>query len=126
MLLVAAIVLLVLMGIFGMVYARAAKERLCRRGSEQLAGVWDGQRKEAIRKAFAGTQVAYWKDTWERVDKRFSDFSDNWVTAYQDACQATHVRGEQSGELLDLRMLCLKRKRSELNARHLSIIMCLA
>lgn len=32
---------------------------------------------------------------------------------HTEACQATHLRGEQSPALLDLRMACLQRRRTE-------------
>ena len=31
-----------------------------------------------------------------------------WTSTYTDACEATAVRGEQSAEVLDLRMSCLQ------------------
>ena len=38
------------------------------------------------------------------------------TAARGEACEATLVRGEQSPELMDLRMLCLDRRRGELRA----------
>ena len=35
---------------------------------------------------------------------------------YRDACEATHVRGEQSNEVLDLRMGCLNERLVEFRA----------
>ncbi|HEU5056561.1 MAG TPA: tetratricopeptide repeat protein, partial [Kofleriaceae bacterium] len=39
-----------------------------------------------------------------------------WVARHRAVCQATHVRGEQSPALLDLRMRCLDRRLAELDA----------
>jgi tRNA A-37 threonylcarbamoyl transferase component Bud32/tetratricopeptide (TPR) repeat protein len=38
---------------------------------------------------------------------RLSHFRGEWISAYEDACVATRVRGDQSEELLDRRMSCL-------------------
>ena len=43
---------------------------------------------------------------------------------YTDACEATHVRGEQSAEVLDLRMACLNERLG--NARALSDVFATA
>src|SRR5262249_38094011 len=39
-----------------------------------------------------------------------------WAGAHDETCRATRVRGEQSERLLDLRMRCLDRRRTELAA----------
>jgi tetratricopeptide (TPR) repeat protein len=36
-----------------------------------------------------------------------------WAAAHDETCRATHVRGDQSALLLDLRMRCLERRRAE-------------
>src|SRR6185436_12478703 len=40
----------------------------------------------------------------------------SWLAMYRDACEATHARGEQSGQTLDLRMTCLDERRTALSA----------
>ena len=35
---------------------------------------------------------------------------------HRDACEATHLRGEQSAEVLDLRMVCLQERFNEVRA----------
>ena len=39
-----------------------------------------------------------------------------WTDMYRDACEATHVRREQSVEVLDLRMTCLSQNLDEVHA----------
>ncbi|MBL4689510.1 MAG: tetratricopeptide repeat protein, partial [Nannocystaceae bacterium] len=43
-------------------------------------------------------------------------FVGEWVDGHTDACVATNIRGEQSSELMDRRMLCLDRARREFEA----------
>ena len=48
--------------------------------------------------------------------RRLDEDMSAWVETYQDACEATRVRGEQSDELLDLRMSCLQDHLHEVQA----------
>jgi len=45
--------------------------------------------------------------TWERVSELLDRHATKWLGMYRDACEATHIRGEQSEDVLDLRMACL-------------------
>jgi hypothetical protein len=86
-------------------------ERMCHGGPDKLAGIWEldgsGQRRTAVHGAFLGTGSALAEETWPRVSSLLDDYSRRWTGAYADACEATHVRGDQSAEVLDLRMSCL-------------------
>jgi tetratricopeptide (TPR) repeat protein len=50
------------------------------------------------------------------VSTLLDDYSRRWTGMYRDACEATHVRGDQSAEVLDLRMTCLEGPRSAMRA----------
>lgn len=89
---------------------------LCQGGAGQIAGVWDGGRAEAVRRAFAATRKPYAADAFARVKSILDQFSSTWVRMYGDACEATHLRGEQSTAVLDLRMGCLKARSGDLRA----------
>jgi len=88
----------------------------CKLSEQHLAGVWDADRKAAVRETFLATGRPYAADVYERVAKRLDDYVAAWVAKRTDACEATHVRGEQSGEFLDLRMRCLDRRLGEASA----------
>ena len=90
---------------------------------QRLAGIWEpgttpSQRKTAIRGAFAGTGKSYAGQAYASVARLFDQYVERWTGMYTDACEATHVRGEQSAEVLDLRMACLSERLG--NARALS------
>jgi serine/threonine-protein kinase len=89
---------------------------LCRGAAQQLAGIWDGPRSEAVRRAFAGSGKGYAAEAFARVRAILDDYAATWERMYADACEATHLRGEQSSEVLDLRMACLKDNQGELRA----------
>ena len=70
----------------------------------------------AIHRAFLGTGRAFAEETWTRVSRLLDDYSRRWTGMYTDTCEATHVRGDQSAEVLDLRMTCLEGPRGALRA----------
>jgi tetratricopeptide (TPR) repeat protein/predicted Ser/Thr protein kinase len=89
------------------VYQARRPALLCRGSERKLAGVWDDARKKAIRYAFAATNVSYADEAWQSVERAFDAYTRTWVSTRTEACEATRVRGEQSEQLLDLRMTCL-------------------
>jgi predicted Ser/Thr protein kinase len=96
--------------------AYAAREGLCAAAADNLAGVWDEGRRASLRAALRATGVPYADDTFSRVAARLDAHTDAWVQMYAEACQATHLRGEQSPALLDLRMACLRRRLGEVRS----------
>jgi serine/threonine protein kinase/tetratricopeptide (TPR) repeat protein len=88
----------------------------CRGAAAALSGTWDGARKQALRAAFEGTGSPLAAGAWARVEPAVDRWASGWVAARTDACEATHVRREQSATLLDLRMDCLDHRRDELRA----------
>jgi eukaryotic-like serine/threonine-protein kinase len=94
----------------------ATPPRLCQGAEQNLAGVWDQARKQAVRDAFLATRVSFASDAWQGVERAFDAYTSKWVAMHTDACEATHMRGEQSESLLDLRMQCLKDGLQEVKA----------
>ena len=104
--------------IAGLVAVRAPRtaESICRGGPTRLAGVWEpddgnsaaASRRAATRAAFVKTGVASAADTWDRAARLLDRYTADWLRMYGDTCAATHLRGEQSAEVLDLRMACLR------------------
>ena len=88
----------------------------CQNMASKLGGVWDGAVQARVQDAFRATGKPYADDTFHGVAARLDGYTSSWVAARTDACEATHVRGEQSEALLDLRMACLDRRLGELRA----------
>lgn len=86
-------------------------EAPCRGAEGRLAGIWDGVRRAAVERAL-GSEGPAWRSAAPILDT----YARDWREMYTEACEATHVRGEQSTELLDLRMACLDDRRLELGA----------
>jgi eukaryotic-like serine/threonine-protein kinase len=91
-------------------------ERPCQGAAARLGEAWTPERMDTVRGAFLQTDVSYASDTWERVAATLDAHASEWVATYRAVCEATHVHGEQSEILLDVRMTCLDRRRSELAA----------
>jgi len=89
---------------------------MCRAGGQELAGVWDGARRRSVSEAFLRTSKPYARDALRSTEAALDDYAQTWARMHEDACLATKVRGEQSEELLDLRMACLGQRREELRA----------
>jgi tetratricopeptide (TPR) repeat protein/tRNA A-37 threonylcarbamoyl transferase component Bud32 len=99
----------VVLGGAGLVYWQASPSRtaLCTGSELPLEAVWDAPRREGLRAAFEGTGLAYAPETAKLTAAALDRYASYWVRARREACEATHVRGEQSGDLLDRRMQCL-------------------
>jgi tetratricopeptide (TPR) repeat protein/tRNA A-37 threonylcarbamoyl transferase component Bud32 len=88
----------------------------CRAGPAELAKAWGGERKERVRAALLTAAPASAPHLWATVERQLDDHARDWLAAYQDACEATYARGEQTRELLDRRMACLHAEREQLRA----------
>jgi tetratricopeptide (TPR) repeat protein len=89
---------------------------LCRGGTEKLTTIWGAEQQTALRGAFDATGLPHAADAWRTFERGMNEFSRSYDAAYRDACEATRVRGEQSEDLLDKRMVCLEQRRKEAGA----------
>lgn len=83
---------------------------VCIDGADRLAQVWGPQRAESTRSQVLSVGGAFSKDAWSRISESVETWGGQWVGEYQDACEATKVRGEQSTRAMELRMRCLDRQ----------------
>jgi predicted Ser/Thr protein kinase len=93
----------------------------CAGGGARFAGLWEpgpesSPRKEAIRAAFAATGKSFAAQTFTATSHLLDDYVGRWSAMYREACEATNVRGEQSEEVLDLRMSCLNDRLASVRA----------
>ena len=91
-------------------------EEICPDPSEELAGVWDEARAAEVDDALRALAVPYAADTADRVAAGLDQYAQAWVASKRDACEATHVRREQSDTLLDRRTTCLAHRHQSLSA----------
>ncbi len=110
--LVMAVLVLVVISFFGAYALQAQRQQKCAGAADKLIGVWDEPIKQQVKAAFLRTGRPYAQETFIRVERGLSERSRQWVSMHTEACEATHLRGEQSTDLLDKRMQCLKRQLS--------------
>jgi tetratricopeptide (TPR) repeat protein/predicted Ser/Thr protein kinase len=88
----------------------------CEGAEARFDGVWDAARKAEIEAAMRGTEASFGPDAWVRLEHNVDDWRSTWSAAYRDACEAAQIRGEQSTQLMDLRMACLDERHQRLAA----------
>jgi tetratricopeptide (TPR) repeat protein len=96
--------------------AREQGRALCRGGEEQVASAWSAARREDVSRAFRATGLPFAEHALGSVLARLDGWAQRWAAMHREACEATRLRGEQSEELLDLRMHCLRERLVEARA----------
>ncbi len=92
------------------------EESPCQGAASQLDGVWNARRKQAIRGAFHAVGGTAASGTAAQVEAALDRYAHSWRAMRIESCEATHVRGEQSAALLDLKSECLDHRLAELRA----------
>ncbi|HET6584836.1 MAG TPA: tetratricopeptide repeat protein, partial [Nannocystaceae bacterium] len=103
----------------GAVLAMATIERnreTCDGGESRLVGVWDDEVRAQVRSAFMASELAYAQTAFVGVERELDEYVAAWRAQHREACEATHMLREQSHEMLDLRMACLRGRLDVLRA----------
>jgi len=109
----------------GLIQMSQSQKMKCLGADRKLAGVWElperagaplSARKQAIRSAFMKTGKGYAGEAFALVQSGLDRYVAAWNDMHRDACEANHLRGEQSAEVLDLRMICLQDRFNELRS----------
>jgi eukaryotic-like serine/threonine-protein kinase len=77
---------------------------------------WNAKRRSALERTFVDMGSRLSRDSWPHIRQELDAFAKAWSAARRDACEATVVRGDQSGASMDLRLACLDRKRQPFDA----------
>lgn len=88
----------------------------CTGAADQLAEAWGPARRVAVRAALVRSGVPFAAASAAEVERVVGAYAGGWAAMHTEACTATRVRGEQSDEVLALRMMCLADRRRELAA----------
>ncbi|WP_163992336.1 protein kinase domain-containing protein [Pyxidicoccus caerfyrddinensis] len=109
-------VLLSVMAVHQSVATWRQRNELCRDSARHLAGIWDARSREAVHRAFLATGSPAAPYSFQAVATALDRFAQDWVAQHEESCAATRLRGEQSDQMLELRMACLERRRKDLEA----------
>jgi serine/threonine protein kinase/tetratricopeptide (TPR) repeat protein len=93
----------------------------------KLAGIWEAPDtqgapdattpiKAEIQRIFLATGKPYAAASFDAASRILDRFTRRWTDLYVECCEATHVRGGQSIDVLDLRMGALKEALANLRA----------
>jgi tetratricopeptide (TPR) repeat protein len=85
------------------------------RFERELDGVWDGGRRRAVESAFSRSDPILGTVAAEQAAHALDEYATAWTRMRTEACEAASAR-TQTDRLVDLRMSCLDRRRTELGA----------
>lgn len=83
---------------------------VCEDADARLSGAWDTERRAQAVQRVGSSPAA------TRVVEQLDAYAQRWRVGHRDACAATRIAASQSESVLDLRMRCLSRARTELDA----------
>ncbi len=102
--------------VWGVYWFRNRTDPVCLESGDKLAVVWNDARRAAVRDGLGAVDREFVPATVELVASTLDEYAASWTQMHTEACEATHVRGEQSQRLLERRNLCLQDRLSELDA----------
>jgi serine/threonine-protein kinase len=93
----------------------------CKPPRDRLAAAWSpgdpsDKRRQLLHAAVLASGHPEAAAIWGKLSSALDAYVGRWNAMYTETCEATHVRGEQSGEVLDLRMRCLNENLDEVRA----------
>ncbi len=88
----------------------------CPFDASEWEGVWDATTRERVEGAMARVQIPSAEHAWLRISAELDVQTAEVSRMRVEACEATRVRGVQSDDLLDRRMVCLDRVRDQIAA----------
>ncbi|HVZ86794.1 MAG TPA: serine/threonine-protein kinase [Polyangia bacterium] len=94
----------------------AGRRVLCAGGPGRAARAWGPDRRAAVAHAFDASGNKNAASVLASVSSSIDDYVARWEAMYRETCEATQVRGEQSAEVLDLRMSCLDERLADVRA----------
>ncbi len=97
-------------------FTREPPQDKCGYGRAHVDAVWNPERAAAVNTALDVDGLPYAAHVAGAAGAALQDYAAQWATAHRDACEATHVRNEQTGAVLDKRMACLDRRLAGLAA----------
>jgi serine/threonine-protein kinase len=90
------------------VWPRGATEP-CTGAEARMDAAWNDADRGQLRSAFEDLGAAHAAESLRRVESGLDGYTQRWAKEHYDACAATAIAREQSPELMDRRMACLRR-----------------
>ena len=109
-----AAVLLVVLGALGLRAFLHSRTQPCDGAPAELSSVWNGERRAGLLRATLKGEGAV--ESLAGFASAIDGYFGSWTLMRKQACEASRIRGEQSEQLLDLRMSCLDRRLRDADA----------
>jgi hypothetical protein len=93
--------------VLAVAWPTSSRSAACAGAERHLDGVWDDDTRQVVDQAFVATELPFAHAATATTATALDAYTTEWVEAHRAACEATHVHGEQSMDLLDRRMACL-------------------
>ncbi len=103
-------------GSFAFALARRDGGSPCDDASAKLAAVWNPTVAAELQRAFTATGLPGAAQAAGRARAALDRYGQQWAAMHTDTCEATRMHGEQSEDLMDLRMTCLAQRLQEVKA----------
>jgi tetratricopeptide (TPR) repeat protein len=97
-------------------WASAAGPGICEDGTPKLEGTWNDSTRTQIHDSFSGSALPFAEQTFGHVERSLDQWATQWIERRRESCEATHVRGEQTREVYELRAQCYDDRFAELVA----------
>ncbi len=100
---------------YGLAVYQVAQAQVCSGGADDLRGIWDGPRRDALARTIEAIDVPYAGRALAATVDHLDAYAERWISAQQGSCEA-HRREQLSPGLFDRRMSCLRQRKAELAA----------
>ncbi|MEM7152772.1 MAG: serine/threonine-protein kinase [Myxococcota bacterium] len=88
----------------------------CTGSAQRWAESFDETKAAAVASALSKPDIPWTERVRDDVGARLNTYGQSWVAEHRAACRATRIEGSDSEAVLDLRMLCLDRRRRAFGA----------
>ncbi|MBK7862322.1 MAG: tetratricopeptide repeat protein [Archangiaceae bacterium] len=90
--------------------------RVCGGADARLRGVWDSGVKSRLKRTFEGTRPSFAAETFKGVEGALDAYTQSWISAEKDSCEALRIRKTDTEELYQRKSLCLETRLKEVKA----------
>ncbi|WIG94188.1 serine/threonine-protein kinase [Myxococcus sp. SDU36] len=92
------------------------QSQVCAAAGARMDAVWSPAAKQQVEAAFLATGKPFAQELAGKVSQVLDGYASAWKQQSTEACEATHVHGVQTEELLTRRTVCLARRHKDVRA----------
>jgi tetratricopeptide (TPR) repeat protein/predicted Ser/Thr protein kinase len=101
------------LGVGGVTYWQA---QVCAGAEQSMAEIWGAGTRQKVEAAFRATGSPLAQEMFPRASRVLDQYTASWARQSTEACEATRVRQVQTEALLSQQVVCLERRRKDLQA----------